>query len=54
MAGTAAPSSMADWKQRKPANVPAAAAAVQPLSSAAVPWACQSNDTALIAASARP
>jgi hypothetical protein len=37
MAGTAAPSSSADWKHRNPAKVPAAAAAAQPLTSAAAP-----------------
>jgi hypothetical protein len=54
MAGTAAPSSSADWKQRKPANVAATATGAHPLARLDVPWRCQSSETALIAASASP
>jgi len=54
MAGTAPSSPSADWKARKPANVPTAAATVQPDARAVAPWCCQSSEIALIAASATP
>jgi hypothetical protein len=55
MAATALRSrSSADWKARKPRNVPIAATAVQPDSTAATPWRWRPSDTALIAASAIP
>lgn len=51
---TGPPSRSADWKARKPANVPSPTISVQTDKMADGPCACQPSDSALIPASAIP